>query len=412
VTIVDDIQVLRSTDPHFASDLWAEDVLGHDDPEIEWYDHGILSREVPAWEVESVLCALEDFGPAERATFDIQRGRVPVTHTTVRLSVDATRRCPASDTRFVYRHQAGAAIAWFEFDQRAGRLMCVAVQPDLAEATLDGIWELATGPSSNWRRRAVELDPSERSGWRHLDLADVTEPPEPLSVGLRRNLILPLTDATLRTRVPRRGVLLHGRPGTGKTWALQWVAQQVVGDATVIFATPSVVGSAPLMRTAFEMAVDAAPVLLVLEDLDIGAGHRAISPGAFGELLNAMDGPGAVAGVFVGATTNHPEILDPALSQRPGRFDVTFEVPEAPESARRQALRTLAGDLGIVDDEEITELVQATNGWSMAEVAAIGHMAILISTDTNEPLSLLAGLNEINGNSSTPEPDARSIGYV
>ena len=115
--------------------------------------------------------------------------------------------------------------------------------------------------------------------------------------------------------------------------------------------------------------------------------------------------------MFVAATTNHPELLDPALSQRPGRFDVTFEVPEAPESARRQALRTLAGDLGIVDDE-IAELVQATNGWSMAEVAAIGHMAILISTDTNEPLSLLAGLNEINGNSSTPEPDARSIGYV
>jgi SpoVK/Ycf46/Vps4 family AAA+-type ATPase len=153
-------------------------------------------------------------------------------------------------------------------------------------------------------------------------------------------------------------------------------------------------------------------VLLVLEDLDIGAGHRVISPGAFGELLNAMDGPGTVTGVFVAATTNHPELLDPALSQRPGRFDVTFEVPEAPESARRQALRTLAGDLGVIDDDEITELVQATNGWSMAEVAAIGHMAILISTDTNEPLSLLAGLNEINGNSSTPEPDARSIGYV
>ncbi len=412
MTIVDDIQELRRNDPQFASDLWAEEVLGHDDPDIEWYDHGILTREVPAWEVESVLCALEDFGPTERAMFDAQRGRVPVTDTTVRLSVDATRRCPSADTRFVYRTDSGAAIAWFEPRSHGGQLMSVALHHELGEATLDGIWALATGSSSNWRRRAVELDPGERSGWRHLDLANVTEPPEPLSVGLRRNLVLPLTNPALRERVPRRGVLLHGRPGTGKTWSLQWVAQRVIGDATAIFATPSVVGNAELMRNAFDMAVDVAPVLLVLEDLDIGAGHRVISPGAFGELLNAMDGPGTVTGVFVAATTNHPELLDPAISQRPGRFDVTFEVPEAPESARRQALRTLAGDLGIADDEEITKLVQATNGWSMAEVAAIGHMAILISTDTNEPLSLLAALNEINGNGSMPEPEVRPIGYA
>jgi hypothetical protein len=57
-------------------------------------------------------------------------------------------------------------------------------------------------------------------------------------------------------------------------------------------------------------------------------------------------------------------------------------------------------------------LVQATNGWSMAEVAAIGHMAILISTDTGGPVSLLAARNEINSTSSMPEPEVRPIGYV
>lgn len=398
--------------PEYAEDLWAESILGHDDPEVEWYDGLVDSLEIERWDVESVLCALDHLDPFATASFERERGRVPVSRFRVSVSHDTVRSCTAPGVRRAYRRGDDRAIVWMEMASGSAALLCVATTTEYRDELLDTIVGLAEGECSTWRGQAVQIDPSERRGFRHLAPRQPEPPAPPLADGLRRNLVVPLTRFdTLGVHVPRRGVLLQGRPGTGKSWAIEWVVSQVLGPVTVIVATPSVVGSGPLMRGAFDIAAAAAPALLVLEDLDVGAGHRMLSASAFGEILNSMDGPGRTPGVFVVATTNHPEMLDPALSQRPGRFDVTLEASEAPDEVRRRAVEAMATELGVSGDE-VTDVVARTKGYSMAEIAAIGQMAWLVAADTGDAPSLVAALSALAVESPMVAAEQVQAGYA
>jgi ATP-dependent 26S proteasome regulatory subunit len=124
-----------------------------------------------------------------------------------------------------------------------------------------------------------------------------------------------------------------------------------------------------------------------------------------------MDGPGRTPGVFVVATTNHPEMLDPALSQRPGRFDVTLEASEAPDEVRRRAVEAMATELGVSGDE-VTDVVARTKGYSMAEIAAIGQMAWLVAADTGDAPSLVAALSALAVESPMVAAEQVQAGYA
>ena len=414
MTVVDPDTDPRVGLPEHAEALWAEAILRHDDVEIEWYDERIDSRLVPRWDVESFMWALEQLGPVDMASFQLKRGRVPVSHKRITVSFGVTRSVPDLETHFAYARGDEAAIAWLDAIGPGEVVVCCCATSDAyRDEVLSSLETLAAGPASTWRGQAVQLDPHQDTGFRHLAPRATESPGRALADGLRRNLVIPLQQFdTLGTHVPRRGVLLHGRPGTGKSWSLEWVIGQVIGPVTAIVATPSVVGNGPLMRHAFDMAADATPSFLVLEDLDVGAGHRMLSPAAFGELLNAMDGPGRTAGVFVAATTNNPEMLDPAISQRPGRFDVTLEVDEAPDEVRRKAVEDMAADLGITDDDEITDAVRRTKGYSMAEVAAVGQMAWLVAADTGEAPSFTAAFAALSTDGPSTSGPKPGVGYA
>lgn len=403
---------IRAGIPAYAADLWAETILGHDDPELDWFEERVDARDIQRWDIDSVLRALDHLKPFERANFDRDRGRVPVARCRVPVSHDTKEACTALGSYLAYDRNGQRAIVWLERDGVNATLFCAATTDAFRDELLDTIESLALGECSTWRGQAVQIDPGEPRGFTHLIPHQPEPPAATLADGLRRNLVVPLRQfETLGAHVPRRGVLLHGRPGTGKSWAIGWVISQVLGPVSVIVATPSVVGNGPFMRGAFEMAATAAPALLVLEDLDVGAGHRMLSASAFGEILNAMDGPGRLPGVFVAATTNHLELLDPALSQRPGRFDVTLEAVEAPDDVRRRAVEAIAAELGVPDDE-VTDVVARTKGYSMAEIAAIGQMAWLVAADTGEAPSLTTALTTLAAESPMVVADRLESGYV
>ena len=122
----------------------------------------------------------------------------------------------------------------------------------------------------------------------------------------------------------KRGILFLGPPGNGKTHAVKAVINALGVPCLYIKYLPE----EQAIRAAFARARLSAPCLMVLEDLDalIKEEHRSV-------LLNELDGFAANTGIVTLATTNHPERLDPALIDRPSRFDrkYHFELPERPE---------------------------------------------------------------------------------
>ncbi len=134
----------------------------------------------------------------------------------------------------------------------------------------------------------------------------------------------------------RRGYLLHGPPGTGKTTTVLAVA----GELNVSVASLSL--SSKLMSDEnLRTLVDALPAatILLIEDVDCVFKDQRTTESYTGVtlsgLLNALDGVSSREGRVLFLTTNHPDRLDPALI-RPGRVDRRIELGHAtPEQARR-----------------------------------------------------------------------------
>ncbi|MBV9325320.1 MAG: AAA family ATPase [Chloroflexi bacterium] len=183
----------------------------------------------------------------------------------------------------------------------------------------------------------------------------------------------------LRTarRSLKRGLLLHGPPGVGKTLTVMYLAGRMPGR-TVLLTTGAGMG---LLRPVAQLARTLAPSLVVLEDVDLIAMDRNQMGGRSGPLLfewlNEMDGLTDDRDVIFLLTTNRPEILEPALAARPGRIDLVVELPY-PDAVGRRRLVELYGrglDLSGVDT---TRLVQRTDGASPAYLKELlRHAAVL-----------------------------------
>jgi hypothetical protein len=135
----------------------------------------------------------------------------------------------------------------------------------------------------------------------------------------------------------RRGWLLEGPPGNGKSSLITAVATHLGTDVGMVSLNSKDLDDTGL-RNLMEGSADPTdpPLLLVLEDVDCLFAQRDTKEGTtrvtFSGLLNALDGVGAAENAIVIMTTNHPEKLDPALI-RPGRVDRRFVFSD-PDNAR------------------------------------------------------------------------------
>lgn len=169
-----------------------------------------------------------------------------------------------------------------------------------------------------------------------------------------------------RYRIPwKRGVLLLGPPGNGKTHMIKALVNMLGKPCLYVKSFKArYLTDHQAIQNVFQRARQTTPCLLVMEDLDslINDNNRAF-------FLNELDGFAANTGVVVIATTNHPEKLDPALLERPSRFDrkYTFTLPAPEERAAYITHWNAALEPEMqLSPEGLAEVVGLTEGFSFA----------------------------------------------
>lgn len=196
-------------------------------------------------------------------------------------------------------------------------------------------------------------------------------------------------------RAPR-GILLSGPPGTGKTL----LARAAASEAKVSFL--SVSGSsfqekfaglgASRVRRLFARARKLAPCVIFIDEIDAlgrrrGRGSDSASADqdqTLNQLLIEMDGFEQTNGIVIIASTNRPDILDPALT-RPGRFDREISVNLADLRGREQILRVHARKLTLDPELDLTLVARGTPGFSGADLAnLLNESAIAATRDDSE----------------------------
>ena len=190
-------------------------------------------------------------------------------------------------------------------------------------------------------------------------------------------------------KVPR-GVLLCGKPGTGKTL----IAKAIAGEANVPFISMS--GSefiemfaglgASRVRKLFEKARKMSPCIIFIDEIDAIGARRTSNSGAESEnnqtlnqLLVEMDGFESEENIIVLAATNRPEMLDQALL-RPGRFDRQIMIAAPDQRGREEILKIHSKDKKFAKDVSLKTISEDTAGFTGAELANVLNEAAIIAT--------------------------------
>ncbi len=248
---------------------------------------------------------------------------------------------------------------------------------------------------------AKEQKKDEKTKETFADVAGMKEAKEELEeiVDFLKN---PKQFTDMGAKIPK-GVLMMGKPGTGKTL----LSKAVAGEANVPFFHISgsefvemFVGvGASRVRDLFQKAKKAAPAIVFIDEIDAVGRRRGAGLGGshdereqtLNQILVEMDGFDPNLGVIVIAATNRPDVLDPALL-RPGRFDrrVTINPPDIED--REEILKIHAKNKPLAKDVDLRVVAERTPGFTGADLASLMNEAAILTVRRNKKI---IGMTEV-----------------
>lgn len=192
----------------------------------------------------------------------------------------------------------------------------------------------------------------------------------------------------------KRGVLLYGPPGSGKTSILQILSKKIVEDDGIVIQLEYPLAAIKVLHTLRNIEPNR-KVLLLLEDID-----AIIDEYGESDLLSLLDGEQQINNIVFLATSNYPEKLDKRFKNRPSRFDIVKNIGLPSDKAREVFLRNKAL---YIKEEEIPVWVKNTKGFSIAHLK---ELIILVEIFNNSFENALQQIKEMIG--SNPHSDDES----
>jgi AAA+ superfamily predicted ATPase len=188
----------------------------------------------------------------------------------------------------------------------------------------------------------------------------------------------------------RRGYLLHGPPGNGKTTVIRAMLTQAKLPAFTIkkMYDPDAMY---YFEDMFEAASKSGGAFVILEDIDrsfapeTGTKESTSNSVPFSVFLNCLDGISDSDGVIVIATANSPQILDKAILERPGRFDRVVHFPNPSIELRK---RYIASHLPSFEDASLDIAARKCDNMSFAQLREIYIIASQLAEDSSRPVEV------------------------
>ena len=184
-----------------------------------------------------------------------------------------------------------------------------------------------------------------------------------------------------------KGILLYGKPGTGKTLIAKAVAKMTESNFISIkgpeLLSKWVGESEKGIREIFRKARQVAPCIIFFDEIDAliprrgsGSSGSHVSENVVSQILTEIDGLEELHNVLIIGATNRLDIVDEALL-RPGRFDRIIEVPNPDTKGRQHIFKIHTKKKPLANDVNIAKLVELTDSFSGAEIAAVTNRAAI-----------------------------------
>jgi chromosomal replication initiation ATPase DnaA len=192
--------------------------------------------------------------------------------------------------------------------------------------------------------------------------------------------------------VHKRGILMYGEPGCGKSGIIQLISQQIIEKDGIVINVKDEedVDRFTSFIGTFRKVEPNRPLVVLLEDIDSLAGEGRSQTA---RLLNILDGVKQIEGVVYIATTNYPEKLQERITNRPSRFDRRYKV-ELPNADIRRAYiqhKLSEDDLKGID---IEEWIKKTEGMSLSHLKEVVISVIVMGRTFEETIENLEGLKK------------------